>query len=49
MSHTLKSYLTKLVYVRKEKNPKLKIFISSLFQEKKKNEIWNINSNMVFL
>ena len=36
MSHTLKSYLTKLVYVRKEKNPKLKIFISSLFQEKKK-------------
>ena len=40
MSHTLKSYLTKLVYVQKEKNPKLKIFISSLFQEKKKK--WNL-------
>ena len=35
MSHTLKRNLTKLVYVRKEKNPKLKIFISSLFQGKK--------------
>ena len=34
MSHTLKRNLTKLVYVRKEKNPKLKTFTSLLFQEK---------------
>ena len=39
MSHTLKRNLTKLVCVRKEKNPKLKIFISSLFQGKKS---WNL-------
>ena len=47
MSPTLKRNLTKLVYVWREKNPKtwnLHIFIIS----KKKNEIWNVNSNMVF-
>ena len=30
MSHTLKRDLTKLVYIWKEKNPQLKIFISLL-------------------
>ena len=40
ISHTLKRNTTKLVCVRKEKNRKLKILISSLFQRK--------NSNMVF-
>ena len=35
MGHTLERNLTKLVYVWKEKNPKLNIFISSLFQGKK--------------
>ena len=51
--------LTILVYVRKARNPKLKIFIFCYFQEKnglsialgKKNnifEIWNVNPNMVF-
>ena len=34
MSHTLKRNFARLVYVRKEKKPKLKIFISSLFQGK---------------
>ena len=48
MSHTLKRNLTKLVYVQKEKNRKLKIFISSLFK-KKNEEIWNVNSNMVYV
>ena len=48
MSHTLKRNLTKLVYVQKEKNWKLKIFISSLFK-KKNEEIWNVNSNMVYV
>ena len=35
ISHTLKRNTTKLVCVRKEKNRKLKILISSLFQRKK--------------
>ena len=35
MGHTLERNLTKLVHVWKEKNPKLNIFISSLFQGKK--------------
>ena len=43
MSHALKINLTQLVYVRKEKNPKLKIFISSLF-----HEIWNVNFKCKF-
>ena len=34
MSYTLKRKLTKQVYVQKEKKPKLKIFLSSLFQRK---------------
>ena len=45
ISHTLKENLTKRVSVRKEKNSKIKIFISSLFQGKKS---WGVNSNMVF-
>ena len=48
MSHTLKRVLTKLVYIQKEKNPKLKIFISLLFQEKKNHQISNANLNMIF-
>ena len=47
MSHTLRRNLTKLIYVWKEKNPKLKIFISLLIQGKN-HEIWNIHSNVVF-
>ena len=39
MSHNLKRNFTRLIYVRKEKNSKLKIFISSLFQKKKS---WNL-------
>ena len=39
MSRTLKRNLTKLVYVREKKTPKLKIFISSLFDGKKS---WNL-------
>ena len=50
MSYTLKSNLTKLVYVWKEKNRKLKIFIPSLFQEKKimklEIQIWFFHSFM---
>ena len=41
LSHTLKRNLTKLVDVQKEKNTKLKIFISSLFQGK---QSWNLIS-----
>ena len=47
MSHILRRNLTKLIYVWKEKNPKLKIFISLLIQGKN-HEIWNIHSNVVF-
>ena len=47
MSHTLKRNLAKLVYIQKEKNLKLKIFLSSLFQGKN-HEILNVNSNIVF-
>ena len=50
MSYALKSNLTKLVYVCKEKNRKLKIFIPSLFQEKKimklEIQIWFFHSFM---
>ena len=38
-SYNLKTNLTELVYVRKEKNPKIKIFIPSLFQGEK---LWNL-------
>ena len=46
-SYIKKRNLTKLVYVRKEKKPKLEIFISLLFKGKN-HKIGNANSNIAF-
>ena len=48
MSNTIKRNLTKLVYVHKEKNPKLKIFISLLFQGEKKTVVFDFKRKSVF-
>ena len=45
MSYTLKRKLTKQVYVQKEKKPKLKIFLSSLFQRKNS---WTLKSKFKY-